>query len=156
MPVAKPNKIPGTDPEFHEMRLYMTPMTYKGKKILAFHASCKHPKCGFSSAWASDAGREVGIFKHRSEKVTEARRDHFVRKLGGDLVRINLSLRDVSDKNSHTYENWTENIEAIYRSYIGDPFEIDRENKQLKVDYYIGLTAQEVARKIFSQNFDRC
>lgn len=154
MPVAKTSKIPGTDPTFHEMRLYMTPMTYKGKKILAFHASCKQSKCGFSSAWASPAGREVGMFKHRSEKVTEARRDHLIRKLGGDLVKINLALRDLSDKNSHTYENWVENIEGIYRGYIGDPFEIDSENKQLKVDYYIGLTAQEVARKIFKENYE--
>lgn len=148
-------KLPGTESSFHEMRLYMTPMTYKGKKILAFHAACKQEKCRFSSAWATSIGRDLGIFKHRSEAVLKERRKFFKRHYtNASVSRIEKLVTENADRNSHSYENWVEIVESLHRTRTGDgEFEIDPENSGLKVDYYRGYTARRTAYLIFVENF---
>lgn len=153
MPLARRNtKLPGTDPTFHEFRLYLAPVKYKGKEILGHFASCKHTKCGFSSAWTNHEARAAGMFKHRSEKVVEARRDHFARTMT-DPDRIADMLLDTADRHSHTHDKWFSTVETIWGHYTGLPLNQMPEFKS-QVDYHMGVSAREAARKLIAQEYD--
>lgn len=154
-PVRRQHKkvLPGTDPTFHVCRRYLSPVMYKGKEILAFHASCREQGCQFSSAWASDAGRDLGMWRHRSEKVQEARRDQFIKEYGGNLGKVEAAMLRTADKNSHTFENWAEAVEVLYRGRIGEDFTIELENPQLRKDYHLGLLARETTARIYAENY---
>lgn len=144
--------LPGTDPSFHEFRKYLSPMTHKGKRILASFASCKHPKCNYSSAWASNTGRELGMWKHRSEKVNEARLWYFM-KMGWGPEKAQLQMNEVADKHSHTFENWEILVTGFIRLLSGvDLDELPTMNYQ--VQYHLGTTAMDCAKAALDREME--
>jgi hypothetical protein len=127
-------------------------MTVRGKKILASFASCKHPKCNFSSAWGSNAGRELGMWRHRSEKVREARLWYFM-KMGWGPEKAQLRLSEVADKHSHTWENWEILVTGYIRLLAGvDLDELPTFNYQAQ--YHLGTGAMDCAGAALDQEYE--
>lgn len=156
MPIAKrSHTLPGTDPMFHQYRKYLSPMKYKGQQILASMGSCKHPGCNYSGAWSSNAAREVGMWKHRSEKVRDARLDYFLRKMRvGPDKAIELQL-EFADKHSHTYENWVDLVESFIRVTAG--LTVDDEalpTMDYATPYHLGVGAKAMAMKILDKGYE--
>lgn len=153
MPVAKPkNSLPKPNHTFHEFRRYMTTMMYKGKETLAFVASCKHAGCGWSANYIDDVHRDLGMWRHRSEKVTESRRDFFARRFQ-DADKVSDALSETADKHSHTYETWCEEVETIWCRYTG-LMPKDMPDYKGEVDYHMGVAAREAARKMIAKEYD--
>lgn len=151
---ARPTKapLPGTDPSFHEFRKYLSPMTHKGKNILASFASCKHKACNYSSAWASNTGRELGMWRHRSEKVTEARLWYFM-KLGFGPEKARLMMSEVADKHSHTWENWEGLVNGFIRLLAGVDLE-DLPAFNHQAQYHLGAGAMDCAKAALDRELD--
>lgn len=156
MPIARrSHTLPGTDPTFHQYRKYLSPMKYKGQQILASMGSCKHPGCNYSGAWSSNAGREVGMWKHRSEKVRDARLDYFLRRLKvGPDKAIELQI-EFADRHSHTYENWVELVEGYIRVIAG----LTADDEALPpiesiTPYHLGVGAKQMALRILDQGYE--
>lgn len=154
MPVARPNtNLPGTDPRFHEVRLYMTPVVYKGKEILGYVASCKESGCRWSATYGSNNGRAAGAFIHRSKKVRTARFEFFSRALkNGEMV--NDAMIDASDKHSDTFEKWRLNVSTVLGHLTGGALNLMPEDNKLQVGYHLGMGARAQARKIFLKEFE--
>lgn len=156
MPIARrSHSLPGTDPKFHEYRKYLSPVKYKGRQILASFGSCKHAGCNYSGAWSSNAGREVGMWKHRSEKVRDARLDYFLRKMRvGPDKAMELQM-EFADKHSHTYERWVELVEGFIRVTSG----LNAEDEALPTmdyatPYHLGVGAKDMAMRILDRNYE--
>lgn len=150
MPASKSNKVlPGTDPMFHEVRKYMTPVIYKGKEILGYIASCKHSGCRWTATYAGNEARRAGMFKHRSEKVLEARTDFFARTLTKP-EQIEDAILDTADKHSHTLSDWVEAVGTLWGHYTDRSLEKMPEWSP-EVSYHRGVSAREAARKMIAE-----
>lgn len=160
MTVAKPNtELPGTDPEFHKSRYYLTPVRYKGRKILGSVASCRHQGCNWTATYATNVGRDIGSFRHRSEKVLTARLEYFTATfpaLSSD--GIEGLILESADKHSHGLEGWKMNVRTMMARLTGAPADFvptAEQLWQLEVGYHLGLSARDQARKIFLKDFDQ-
>ena len=152
--VKKSGKLPGTDPMFHQMKPYMTPVMYKGKRILAFVGSCRQNGCNYTQMWVSNEARDAGYFSnHRSPMVLKARREFFAKGCNYNPNRINNQIQRYADKNSHTYADWADVVEAIYRAKVGVPFELERSNNKLQVNFHLGYSATEMVKHLYAENF---
>lgn len=154
MPVVKPNKVlPGSDPKFHVIRMYMTPVIYKGREIMGYVASCKHDGCRWSATYADNEARERGIHKHRSERVLIARLDHFARTMT-DPDKIEDAILQAADKYSHTYEDWLAAVDTIWSHYTDRSLET-RPAYNSQVQYHMGYSAQKAARTLVDREYQR-
>jgi hypothetical protein len=155
-PIARrSHTLPGTDPKFHEYRKYLSPMRYKGQQILASMGSCKHSGCNYSGAWSSSAAREVGMWKHRSEKVRDARLDYFLRrmKVGPDKA-VELQM-EFADKHSHTHRDWVQLVEGYIRVIAGlNPDDDALPDAEFITPYHKGVGAKAMALKILDQGYE--
>lgn len=156
MPIAKrSHTLPGTDPTFHEYRKYLSPMKYKGQKILASMGSCKHAGCNYSGAWSSNALREVGMWKHRSEKVRDARLDYFLRKMRVGPDKAAELQMEFADRHSHTYENWVELVEGYIRVLAGlNPDDEALPPIEPMTPYHLGVGARAMAIRILDKGYE--
>lgn len=150
MPVAKPNTaMPGTDPTFHQSRKYMEKVTYKGREILGFVASCRHSKCTWRSVYMTEAGRDMGMANHRRAKVKEARIDHFARRTT-DPDKIQDLMIEFCDRNSDDLDAWVRAVQTIWVHFTDRG--IDRMPAyNAEVQYHMGLTANAAAQKLIAQ-----
>jgi hypothetical protein len=159
MTKTKPNPLPGTDPTFHEMRRYYSPITHKGRKIMGHFASCKESGCGYSGTWANNKARDKGIFVHRSEKIKEARFKFLVeqfRPLGEgevDMDRIGDAVLETSDKYTHFFEGWVDQVEILYGYHTNG--ESLPHYADLEKNYIDGASARETVRNIISQQWEK-
>lgn len=141
--------LPGLDPMFHEARKYLSPMRVKGELILASFGSCKETGCNYSAAWATNAGRDLGMWKHRSDAVRDARLDFFMRKMRMGPDKATEMLGEFADKHSHTFENWMELVEAYFRNLAGVGIDDDSvPTINWAVKYQLGKGAKAVVTEI--------
>lgn len=145
------------DPYFHEFRKYMSPVVHKGKQTIGYFASCKQSGCGYSSGWASEIGRNIGMWRHRSVKIVAQRHGQLTRLHGNDSKAIISALEDLADNQTHTYENWAETVKTIIRRKLGLAGEgaVDQIPKsEAETYYHLGYTALTVADRAIQVTYE--
>jgi hypothetical protein len=144
-------KISGT---FHEVRKYLTPITYKGDKILAHVGACKQSGCRWSSQYSNWAGLAAGIWQHRQEHILEYRVRKLHRLLKSNKEQIHIALRLCADNNTHTEEGWTMAVTRTMREL--EPrgtFQASDFKPQLLTYYTMGMMAVQAAQRIYDLHF---
>lgn len=145
--------LPGADPKFHPRRSYSSAMTYKGKQIIAYHATCRDNKCTFSSAWASRDSMNAGFWAHRAAQVIDARYRYFTQVKRVTPLRAQNLVQQVADKHSHTYDEWRDLAMGMVRVKAGvDAGDLPIDYPYQR-DYEIGTRAIDTALNIIQENF---
>lgn len=158
MTVAKPNtELPGTNPEFHKSRYYMTPVVYRGRTIMGYVASCRHQGCNWSATYATNVGRDLGSFRHRSEKVLNARLEYFIEQFPSrNSDGIEQLILESADKHSHGFDGWKMNVRTMLGTLTGGSLDLMPDvDTKLQVAYHLGTSARDHARAIFLKDYDR-
>lgn len=148
MPVVKTSKtLPGSDPQFHEVRRYMTPIIYKGQEILGYVASCRQSKCNWRATYANNEARAIGIHTHRGQAIHAARVDYFVAQGVTDPDRIEDAILDAADKYTHNLEAWKAAVNTIWCHYTDRPIE-EVPEFNVNVKYHMAISARDMARQL--------
>lgn len=151
--LPRPHNLPGTDPQFHEARKYLSPMTYKGREILASHGSCKQEGCGYHSAWTSNKARDLGMWKHRALKVVHARIRYFGKVAQGDVKKIGILLRETADHHTHLFEPWLQEVKVFLNELAGVGVD-DLADVNFQVEYDLGNSAYDVAKAALDRGYN--
>lgn len=137
-----------TPPRFHEVRMYLEPVTYQGKKILAHRGSCKHDKCTWSSTFASRAGLHAGIWSHRKEHILALRQKRLAEVHRNDRRWIKRDMVRGADRHTHTEEQWLAAVQSTLHDWKLSIVDLDPHHHRLMTFYSIGFLAGQAADRI--------
>jgi hypothetical protein len=144
-------KVP---PTFHEVRKYLTPITYKGERILANVGACKQSGCKWTNQYANWAGLAAGIWQHRQGHIQQRRYRKLDRLYRGDTNQIREGLRLAADHSTHTEEAWVMAVTRTMRDL--EPrgtFQASDFRAQLMTYYAMGMMALQAAQRIYDLHF---
>jgi len=143
--MPRPHDLPGTDPRFHEHRKYLSVMKVQGVERIVSNGSCKHDGCGYSAAWATNAGRDRGMWQHRAYLVVEARIQYFKTKFQGDTKKMTRALIETVDCHTHLFAHWMKQVDEFILE-LAEVKSTDLPDFNFRVEYDLGSSAYDVAQ----------
>lgn len=148
--VTRFNDLPGTSPNFHSSHNYLTSIRYKGREMLASHGSCRETGCNYSSAWTSNEARDRGMWKHRAEKVAEARVSYFRKLTNFNPKKAQRLLDETADHNVILFDKWMVRVQSFLSELAGEDIpELPKGPYQVR--YMRGVGAMDMAKEILAR-----
>lgn len=136
------------EPTFHQVRRYLTPMTYKGREILAHVGSCKQSKCRWSKTFANREGLTLGIWGHRRQHILERRRELAVQTFRRTPHKIEAAMDRAADNQTHTEEQWFAAVIGLFNDREKGADLVNRNGARMLTYYNIGMLAIQACQQL--------